>query len=192
MIDVEGKILGRDLFEKQFVCDLSACKGQCCIDGDSGAPLTKEELPIIEDIYLKVKPYLREEGIEAIERQGKYVVDWDTEHVTPLVNERECAYAIFDENNTAKCGIEAAYENGDISFKKPISCHLYPIRITKYQKFDALNYSQWNICKAALICGQKLKVKVYQFLKEPLIRKYGEDWYAQVEEVDKLLSDRNK
>ena len=131
---------------------------------------------------------MRPEGIAAIKKQGTSVQDWDGEMVTPLVNDKECAYVIFDEKGITKCGIEKAWEDGVIDFKKPISCHLYPIRITYYRDFDALNYHKWDICSPACTLGAELKVPVYRFLKDALIRKYGEDWYAEIEGIDEALN----
>jgi hypothetical protein len=194
MIQIENTIISRELFEKKFVCDLSACKGACCVEGDAGAPLEKEELEILEDNYSVVKEFLRPEGIKAIEEQGPYVNDHYDIHAqtTPLVNGKECAYTVFDEKGIALCGIELAHKAGKIDFVKPISCHLYPVRINKTPDFDAVNVHTWHICKAACECGDKLDVKLYKFLKTALIRKYGNDWYAQVEEADKLLEEMNK
>lgn len=187
MIELGKTIISQDIFEKVFVCNLSACKGACCIEGDGGAPVTQDEIKILEEIYPKVEPYLRPEGIAAIKKQGTSVQDWDGEMVTPLVNGKECAYVIFDEKGITKCGIEKAYEDGVVDFKKPISCHLYPIRVTHYRDFDALNYHKWNICSPACTLGAELKVPVYRFLKDALIRKYGEDWYAEVEQIYSAL-----
>ena len=186
MIQVEDKIISLDIFEKHFVCDLNACKGACCIEGDSGAPLLDEEEIILEKIYEKVKPYMREEGITEIENQGVAVYDEEGDLTTPLVNNKECAFVIF-ENGITKCTIEKAYNDGVVDFKKPISCHLFPIRIKEYRDFDAVNYEEIKICKPACECGSKLEVPVYVFLKEPLIRKYGEDWYKELLEATKLL-----
>lgn len=187
MIELGKTIISQDIFEKDFVCNLSACKGACCIEGDGGAPVTQEEIKILEEIYPKVEPYLRPEGIAAIKKQGTSVQDWDGEMVTPLVNGKECAYVIFDEKGITKCGIEKAYEDGVVHFKKPISCHMYPIRVTHYRDFDALNYHKWDICSPACTLGAELKVPVYRFLKDALIRKYGEDWYAEVEQIYSAL-----
>jgi hypothetical protein len=190
MIELDGKLISLDVFEKKFVCDLNACKGACCVQGDAGAPLTEEEASILDDIYEDVKPYLRPEGIAAIEQQGKYYIDWDNEPVTTLVNNKECAYAIFDEKGTALCGIEKAYNEGKVSFKKPISCHLYPIRVDKLSEYEAVNYNEWNICKPACACGEQLNVKVYRFLKEAIIRKWGKAFYDELEIIDKELERR--
>ena len=178
MIQIDDKLISEDIFAESFVCNLTKCKGVCCVDGDTGAPLDKEELPILDEIFPKIKPYLRPEGVKAIEEQGTWMIDdYDGGYVTTLVNNSECAYVIFDEKGVTKCGIEKAYEDGVIDWKKPISCHLYPIRITEYRTFSALNYHEWSICSDACTLGSELQVRVFQFLKEPLIRKYGKDFY---------------
>lgn len=189
MIEVENKLISKDVFEKQFVCDLNACKGACCVEGDAGAPLEKQELKQIEEAYDAVKPYMRKEGIKAVEKHGKHTVDsFDGEHVTPLVNNKECAYVTFDENNKALCAIEQAYRDGKTDFMKPISCHLYPIRIQKYRDFDAVNYDKWEICDAACTLGKTLQIPVYQFAKDALIRKYGEKWFAELPKIHAAVS----
>lgn len=182
MFQIGNTIVSDEVLEKEFVCNLSACHGQCCIDGDAGAPLDKEETQILDDIYDKVKPYLRPEGIESIERQGKWVIGEDQGYETPLIDGKECAYVIFD-GKTALCAIEQAYNNKEIDWKKPISCHLYPIRIKEYAQFSAINYHKWYICDDACSLGKELGVTVYQFLKEPLIRKFGEEWYQELDKV---------
>lgn len=182
MFQIGNTIVSDEVLEKEFVCNLSACHGQCCIDGDAGAPLDKEETQILDDIYNKVKPYLRPEGIESIERQGKWVIGEDQGYETPLIDGKECAYVIFD-GKTALCAIEQAYNNKEINWKKPISCHLYPIRIKEYAQFSAINYHKWYICDDACSLGKELGVTVYQFLKEPLIRKFGEEWYQELDKV---------
>lgn len=182
MIAINHTLISEDLFEKKFVCDLNVCKGECCVAGDSGAPLDKKELKILDKIYPIVKPYMNNKGISAVEKNGPYVLDEDGDYTTTLVGEREeCAFVVFDENNIAKCAIEQAYLDGKIDWKKPISCHLYPIRITEYKEYDAVNYHHWHICKSACECGKQLNVPVFKFLKEPLIRKYGEDWFKELE-----------
>ena len=180
MLQVEDKLVSSDLASEMFACDLSRCKGACCVEGDLGAPLEEEELAILAEIYPKVKPYLREQGIAAIEEQGTHVRDFTDGDSTPLVRGRECAYAIFDEKGVALCGIEAAYEAGEIEFRKPISCHLYPIRITQTRHFEALNYDRWHICSPACSRGKAEGIKVYEFLREALIRKYGEEFYENL------------
>lgn len=180
MIEIRNVILSDDIKDHFFVCDLESCKGACCIEGDLGAPLTEDELDIMDSIQSEVLPYLSPEGAKEIENQGAYVLDEDNEYSTPTINNKECAYAIHGERGVLKCGIEQAYLAKKIDFKKPISCHLYPIRISSYDSFDAVNYDQWHICKSACSHGKALGVPVYKFLKEPLIRKYGEEWYTEL------------
>ena len=183
MIQIDDKLISEDLFSEEFVCNLAKCKGICCVEGDAGAPLDENETKILDEIYPKIKPYLRPEGIQAIEEQGTYTLDFEGDLVTPLVNNAECAYVIFDEKGYTKCAIEKAYEDGVIDWQKPISCHLYPIRITEYSNFSAINYHEWDICSDACTLGKELGVKVYQFLKKPLIRKYGEELYQTLSEA---------
>jgi hypothetical protein len=185
MIAIDNTIVSEHLLEKKFVCDLNACKGECCVAGDSGAPLEEEEIAILEDIWDEVKPYLPKDGVKAIEKQGVFVIDSDNDFTTPLVKGKHCAFTIFD-GGIAKCGIEQAFYDGKTKWKKPISCHLYPVRISKYKDYEAVNYSKWDICKPACECGAKLDVPVYKFLKEPLIRKYGKGWYKQLEMAAKM------
>lgn len=196
MIKVGEILVSDDVRDKEFVCNLEKCKGACCVEGDFGAPLEESELAILEEIYPKVKPYLSKEGIKAIEEQGKHTVDEDDELVTPIINGRECAYAIYDKKNVLKCGIEQAYLDGKISWKKPISCHLYPIRVTQKKNFEALNYHKWHICSDACTLGKELQVPVYKFLKDPLIRKYGAPWYNElvdvIENEPKEIKDKKK
>lgn len=182
MIEVQHTLVHEDVVKENFVCNLNKCKGACCIEGDSGAPLEQTELAILDEIYPIVKPYMTSKGIEAVEQQGTSVKDFEGDLTTPCVDKnKECAYVTW-ENGITKCAIEKAYEDGKISWKKPISCHLYPIRITAYPEFDVLNYDRWNICKSACSFGNELKVPVFQFLKEPLIRKYGAAWYDMLEQ----------
>ena len=181
MIEVKHTLVHEDIISENFVCNLDKCKGACCIEGDSGAPLEKSELAVLEEIYPHVKPYMTEKGIQTIEEQGAWVKDFEGDYTTPCVDgNRECAYVIWQDGIT-KCAIEKAYEDGKISWKKPVSCHLYPIRVTAYPEFDVLNYDRWHICKSACTFGAELKVSVHQFLKEPLIRKYGPEWYEELE-----------
>lgn len=178
MIQIDDKLISEDLFSEEFVCNLSKCKGACCVEGDVGAPLDKNETLILERIFEQVKPYLRPEGVKALEEQGTWAIDpSDNDFVTPMVEGRECAYVIFDEKGITKCGIEKAYEDGAVDWQKPISCHLYPIRVDEYRTFTALNYHKWEICSDACTLGKELKVPIYKFVKTPLIRKYGDEFY---------------
>lgn len=185
MIVVDNAVISDDIAENQFVCDLNKCKGACCVEGDLGAPLLEEELPEIDKIYKKVEPYLSEKGKQAIKNQGRYVFDEDGEFSTPTIDGKECAYATYDEKGVLKCAFEQAWNDKKIKFKKPISCHLYPIRITKYDDYDAINYDRWEICSDACKLGKELKVPVYKFLKEALIRKYGKVWYEKLCDIIK-------
>lgn len=187
MFQLRKTIVSEDIIEKDFVCNLSACKGACCIDGDAGAPLDEDEIEILKEIYPKVKPFLRKEGIEAIEKQGTHITTEFGDFETPLINNADCAYVIFDDKNTALCSIEEAYNQGVISWKKPVSCHLYPIRVKNYSEFSAVNYDKWEICDDACTLGKELQVPVYKFVKEALIRKFGEDWYTELEKVAKTF-----
>ncbi len=182
MIQVQNTLVHEDVVSENFVCNLSKCKGACCVEGDSGAPLERSELAVLEEIYPFVKPFMTLKGIEAIEAQGTSVKDFEGDFTTPCVDiNKECAYVTW-ENGITKCAIEKAYEQGAIAWKKPISCHLYPIRITHYPEFDVLHYDRWSICRDACTFGKELKVSVHEFLKEPLIRKFGAEWYDELVE----------
>jgi hypothetical protein len=193
MIEIGNTLISLDVFEKKFVCDLNACKGACCIKGDAGAPVEKEEGEDMKKALEQVLPYMRPEGIQAVNEQGIVVRDEEEELTTPLVNGGECAYVTFDDTGTAKCAFELAFRDGKIDFPKPVSCHLYPIRIRKYNRFEALNYDRWDICDPACALGEKLAIPVFRFVKNALIRKYGEEWFAQAEAAEGLLQhEKNK
>jgi hypothetical protein len=181
MIEVQSTLVHEDVVRENFVCNLNKCKGACCLEGDSGAPLEAAELDILKEIYPKVKPYMTAKGIATIEAVGTHVVDFEGDYTTPCVDtNKECAYVIW-EGGITKCAIEKAWEQGAVDWQKPISCHMYPIRVTAYPEFDVLNYDRWSICSPACSFGDELKVRVHEFLKGPLIRKYGEEWYAELE-----------
>ncbi len=184
MIAIDDILISEEIIEKEFVCNLNMCKGECCVAGDIGAPLDKSELSILKKIFPKVKSYLTAEGIAAIKEQGTWVaVDDEDEFATPMIgNGGACAYTIY-ENEIAKCGIEKAFYDGKIEWKKPISCHLYPIRITKNEYYTTLNYNKWNICAEACKLGKKLSVPVYEFLKEPIIRRFGAEFYDKLNQT---------
>jgi hypothetical protein len=189
MIEIGNCIISRDVIEKKFICNLEKCKGACCILGDSGAPLDDEELKTIDRAYPKIKHYLRQISVDTIEKHGTYVVDYDNEYVTPLVNQKECAYVIFD-GETAKCVFEKAYNDGIIEFRKPISCHLYPIRIQKLKYYDAVNYDRWDICDPAREYGEDKNTPIFKFLQVPLIRKFGKKWYNELKLIARELERR--
>lgn len=182
MIEVGKTLVSDDVIEEQFVCDLTKCKGACCVEGDLGAPLLKEELPEIEKVIELVKPYLTKEAIDVLKKEGGYLLDEDGDYSTTTINGKECAFAFYDKKGILKCSIEQAHKEEKTDWKKPISCHLYPIRVTKLPDFEALNYDRWQICSPACDLGKELKVPVYKFLKDALIRKYGVKWYAELEE----------
>lgn len=184
MIVIDKIIVSNEIVEEQFVCDLNKCKGGCCEDGDAGAPLENEELAFLKNNLEQVKPYLTPEGLQEIERNGLYQYDRDFGWVTPTINGQLCAYGRRDEKGIIKCGIEQAYNDGKIGWKKPISCHLFPIRIKQTKENELVNYEpREDLCAAACTFGKKLKVPVYQFLKEPLIRKYGQEFYETLETI---------
>lgn len=187
MFQLGKTIVSEDIIKRDFVCNLNACKGACCIDGDAGAPLEDEEAELLQNIYPKIKPYLRPEGVDAIESQGVYVTSKEGELETPLINDADCAYVIFDDKNTALCAIEQAYNDGEVDLKKPVSCHLYPVRVKHYSEFSAVNYHHWQICDEACSLGEELQVPVYKFVKEALIRKFGAQWYEELEKTASSL-----
>jgi hypothetical protein len=187
MFQLGKAIVSDDIIEQDFVCNLNACKGACCVDGEAGAPLEERETGVLIEIYRKVKPFLRKEGIEAIEEQGAFVKGEDGEWETPLVSGKECAYVTFSEAGIAQCGIEKAYNAGATKWKKPVSCHLYPVRVREYTNLVAVNYHKWEICDPACSLGKELRVPVYAFVKDALIRKFGSAWYAELEQVARGL-----
>lgn len=188
LVEIEDKIISTEIFSQKFVCDLNACKGACCVEGDNGAPLTDEEVELIQKNLNKIKPFMTLEGSSEVEKNGVSYLDEDDEPVTTLLNGRDCAFVYKDEKGIAKCSIEKAYREKQIVFNKPISCHLYPIRVKKFGEYTSLNYDRWKICEPACSCGEKLQVSVYRFLKEPLIRAFGETFYKELELVDKEMS----
>lgn len=180
MLEIGKTIVSFDVLEEYFLCDLMKCRGGCCVEGDSGAPLTEEEAVAIEELYPLVEPYMTCEGKSVVAMQGISMIDRDGDRVTPLVNNRECAFTFKDEHGITKCAIEKAFLDGKVQFQKPLSCHLFPVRITAYSRFDAVNYQQLRICKPGRVCGKAQKLPLYQFLKEPLTRKYGTEWFEQL------------
>ena len=188
MIAIDDTLISDDLGEVFFTCDLGRCHGSCCVEGDAGAPLDEEEIGILEDIMDTIRPFMTEAGTKVVAESGVFDYDIDGALVTPLVNDCECAFVYMDFG-VAKCVIEKAYYAGLIKFKKPISCHLYPIRITKYADFEALNYHKWNLCDRALVTGRREEVRVYEFLEEPLTRKYGKAWYEKLDKAFKKKRD---
>jgi len=185
MLQIDDTIISLELLEECFVCDLNSCKGICCIEGDDGAPLEEAEVKIIEDLLPVIWDDLSEASKSVISKQGVSYIDQDGEPVTSIVNGAECVFTYTDELGVCKCAIEKAFREGKTNFYKPISCHLYPVRLQKYDEFTAVNYHRWSVCGCARKLGGKLGVPVYQFLKEPLIRRFGTEWFEQLEIADK-------
>ena len=185
MIFVKNTLVSKEILKKKFVCDLNACKGACCVEGESGAPLEKDEILKIENVFKKVKNRLSSKSLKQIKKQGLYVKLKNGDLETPLNDGKECVYAV-KRNGHTKCVFEESFNDGEIPFKKPISCHLYPIRVEKQNIFDKLNYEHWVICEKACELGNHLQIPVYIFLKEALIRKYGESWYSEL--ISKIKS----
>lgn len=179
MLSLGKTIVSTAVLEEKFVCDLNKCRGQCCLHGDSGAPLEKEEALLLNDIFPVVRLYMTERGIKAVEEKGTSIIDSDGDLVTPLIGKAECAYARYD-NGIYYCAIEKAWEDMKVSFRKPISCHLFPIRVKKYEHFDAVNYEELKICRPAVRRGRTENIPVYEFLEEALIRVYGKKWYKEL------------
>lgn len=188
MIAIDNVLVSDELINEAFVCDLHACKGACCVDGDAGAPLDPKELKKIDEVFDKVLPYLGKKSIDEINRQGRYVYDKEFGWVTPTIDGAICVYGIKDESGIVKCGIEQAYLDGKVQWKKPISCHLFPVIVKKSSdgETEFANYQpREDHCKAACALGKKLKVPVYQFLKEPLVRKFGTEFYEALDATAK-------
>lgn len=189
MLQIDDTIISFDLFDEFFVCDLQKCKGACCVEGDAGAPLEEDEIKKIEEILPVIWADLSKKSQKIIKKQGISYIDEDGEPVTSIVDGKECVFTYFDKEGICKCAVEKAYNEGKIDFVKPISCHLYPVRVQQYREFEAVNYHRWEICDCALKLGDKLQVPLYKFLKDPLIRKYGKEWYEQLSVAAEEISD---
>ncbi len=179
MLIIDKILVSDAIKDTYFACNLHACKGECCVAGDAGAPLEEEEIALLEEVLDEVRPYMSPGGKEAVDWAGVFEYDTDGEYVTPLVKDKECAFVYF-ENGISFCAIEKAYLEGKIKFRKPISCHLYPVRIKKVGDSEAVNYDKWSVCAPALIKGKTTGEPLYKYLKEPLIRKYGKGWYEKL------------
>lgn len=190
MIQIDDKIVSLDLFTTNFCCDLSACHGECCVEGNSGAPLDELELELLEQEWENYRPYMKPEGIKAIESQGFFVVDLDGDFTTPLIDDAECAYSI-NENGVTWCAIEKAWSQGKCGYRKPISCHLYPIRLAQFSNGTiGLQYHRWNICRAAEKLGRSIGKPLYQTLREPIVRRFGDEFYTALEQADQLIKEQ--
>lgn len=180
MLIVQSAIVSDNIADRCFSCQLSKCKGACCVEGDRGAPLTPDEVDTINSILPQVRPYMTEAGLLVVDSVGPSAIDSDGDLGTSLVNGCECAFVTFTDDGTALCAIERAFLDGKTDFRKPVSCHLYPIRIEDYGEFQAVNYHEWDICRCAVVKGREDGIPLYQYLKEPLIRRFGEDWYQEL------------
>ena len=181
MFQIKNTLISESIIENDFVCNLGACKGACCVEGDAGAPLEAKEVDKIKKFFPIIKHYLSDTSINEINQQGQFITTPSGDLETPLVNGKECVYLTFDKNKMALCSFEKAYKEGLIPWRKPISCHLYPVRIKDFSEFTSVNYDKWDICDDACILGKELKVPVYKFVKDALIRKFGKDWYLELE-----------
>ncbi len=191
MIKIGGTLVSMDILEEYFTCDLRKCKGACCVMGDSGAPLLHDEVARLQAIYDDIREFLRPEAREYVEKNGVYYIDADGEPVTQLNNGKECVFTVF-EKGIARCAVENAFEKGKTDFRKPLSCHLYPVRIRKYKEFDAVNYDRWIICKPAVLQGNRLRLPVYRFAGQSLIRRFGKTWYRELcEAADRYLAEKS-
>lgn len=187
MIMIDDKIVSRQIFSECFLCHYKKCRGACCIEGESGAPLKDEELSIIEELLPHIWSLLTDEAKSVIEKQGTSYIDEAGEIVTSLVNGGQCVFATFDVDHNCLCAFEKLYREGKTDFPKPISCHLYPIRLHQYAHAVALNYDEWDICRYAKVLGRRRGIPIYQALREPLVRAFGESFYQELEACDKLL-----
>ena len=185
MFQIKNTLVSESIIENDFVCNLSKCKGACCIEGNAGAPLEDKEIDEIKKSYPIVKQYLSSKSINEITKQGQFITTISGDFETPLVDGKECVYLILNENKVAQCSFEKAFEEGLISWKKPISCHLYPVRVKEYSEFTAVNYHNWFICSDACSLGNELKKPVYEFVKEALIKKFGNQWFLELEKIAK-------
>ena len=191
MIQIENTIVSFDVIKEMFRCDVAACKGMCCVEGDAGAPVERDELPLLEAAVPVVWNDLSEEARKVITRQGAVYLDRDGEYVTSIVDGKDCVFTCYDNEGICRCALEKAYQAGTINLPKPISCHLYPIRVAKYKDFLAVNYHKWSVCQPAVDCGKAQQLPVFQFLKAPLIRKFGTVWYEQLEAVFEKYASNN-
>lgn len=180
MFHIQDTIVSLDILEKEFCCDLALCRGACCIEGDAGAPLTEEEERKLQEILPLLLPDMTKEARQVVEEHGLSYFDPSGERVTQIVNGKDCVFARTDHNGWCYCLIEKAYNAGKIDFKKPISCHLYPIRLSEHPTFTAVEYHRWDICHCARVLGKKQHIPLYRFLREPLIRRFGQEWYNEL------------
>lgn len=183
MIQIGDVVVSLDLFTEHFCCDLEACHGACCIEGDAGAPVTLDEIASLEEVLPVIEKNLSPKARAVIEKQGVAYSDASGELVTSIVEGKDCVFSTTDEKGVCYCAIERAWAAGKVHFRKPISCHLYPIRVGQIGPYEALNYHRWEVCKAAVLMGEQRGIPLYRALREPLLRKFGEAWYQELETV---------
>lgn len=187
MIEIGDKIVSAELILKKFCCDLSKCKGTCCVEGDSGAPLEKDEIKQLKKYFPLYKDFMTTTGWEVIKKDGFYIKDKDGDLVTPLIQNKECAYS-FQEDGVTKCAVEKAFLEGKCPFRKPISCYLYPLREVKLSNGTlGLQFHEWDVCEGATALGEKIGLPVYKMLKDPIIQRYGKEFYDALEMVDEEI-----
>jgi hypothetical protein len=191
MIEIADTLVSRDLVERYFSCDLPHCRGLCCVEGDVGAPLEKSEAGELRKLLPVIWNDLSPTAKQVINERGMFCFDSEGEMVTSIVDGKDCVFTGYDEDGVCRCTIEKAYYEGKTDFRKPVSCHLYPVRVRQYNHYKAVNYDRWHVCKAAEVFGQSAKMLLYQFLKEPLIRKFGHEWFSALDTCAKELQKRN-
>ena len=189
MLQIEDTVVSLEVLDEMFCCNLEACKGICCVEGESGAPLEEEEIALLEEVLPTIWDDLSPAAQQIIKKQGVAYIDDDGDYVTSIVNGKDCVFTCYTSDNTCICAIEKAFRAGKSAFYKPVSCHLYPIRVDRYKDFKAVNYHRWGVCRPAVLLGRSNRVKVYEFLKEPLIRKFGQEWYQQLALAAKELQE---
>lgn len=180
MLQIQNALVSLDLAEEFFCCDLDQCLGACCIEGDAGAPVTPEEIMKLEEVLPDIKADLMPRAVEAIEEEGVAYTDEEGDLVTTIIDGRNCAFSCYAEGGKCLCAIDKAYREGRVGWRKPISCYLYPLRLTEYPTFTAVNYHRWKICRPAVANGKRLGIRLYQAMKEPLIARFGPEWYAEL------------
>ena len=187
MYQIGNVLISDEVLTERFICNIKECMGACCIEGDAGAPLDLDEVMKIEEVLPVIWDQLSLQARKVINKQGVAYTDPEGQLVTSIVNGKDCVFTCYDEKGCCFCAIEKAFHEGKVRFRKPASCYLYPIRVTKIGPLYGLNYHQWDICKAAVLLGRKEDVRVYEFLKQPLIHLFGEEWYQElVEAVEEL------
>jgi hypothetical protein len=192
MLQIQNALVSLDLAEEFFCCDLDQCLGACCIEGDAGAPVTPEEIMKLEEVLPDIKADLMPRAVEAIEEEGVAYTDEEGDLVTTIIDGRNCAFSCYAEGGKCLCAIDKAYREGRVGWRKPISCYLYPLRLTEYPTFTAVNYHRWKICRPAVVNGKRLGIRLYQAMKEPLIARFGHEWYAELCEACEAWLEQQK